>query len=475
MNSSLERRNLYPYQVEDIERLKAIMSQHGFAMLFSEMGVGKTVECLFTCEDMLEENANDARVLIICSKTATFVWETEIRRWLNRPSVNLSRRYVGGRDFIDFGTPHNGGVRYMICTYDATYNEQKYDIMRVANLFDIIIVDEAHALRNMGTKRSHSIRSIVPKTGRILVTGTPIVNSLLDIYALFRVASNMASDRIRRTIGHNPLDNARYGTSRKVAATIAEATRDYSVFRTLEEAELHLPPISMYDIRVILSPRHYAIYREMMQLFRISLSDGSTSTAFDALTQLTRLRQIAIDPSIIEAKFDETSAKISEAIRIIEANEKIVLFSSFQQVIDRISPELDARHIAHVSISGRINQNKREKAINDFQDDPNVRVCLVTTKTGGEAITLTAADTIVFTDLWWTHSANNQAISRVRRIGQKNPINVYNIIAEKTIDEHISNIVRRKRDVGDVYQEALRFLELDERDNRAYIQGILMQ
>ena len=165
---------------------------------------------------------------------------------------------------------------------------------------------------------------------------------------------------------------------------------------------------------------------------------------------------------MIDADFSETSNKIVTAIDLIQSAcsaslGKIVVFSSFQSVVDRLAAMLTDIGIVHRTISGNVSPKRRWPAIEEFQNGSLVQVMLITLKTGGEALTLTAANRVVFTDLWWTAAANAQAISRVRRIGQTREVIVQMLVAKGTIDEYILSVAKRKAHITDVYNEALKF------------------
>ena len=168
---------------------------------------------------------------------------------------------------------------------------------------------------------------------------------------------------------------------------------------------------------------------------------------------LTRLRQLCCDPSLVYDNYNSGSAKLEQCIELvkncIEAGHKILLFSQFTTMLDRIAERFDKEEISYYTLTGKTKARERLKLVNEFNEN-QVNEFLISLKAGGTGLNLTGADIVIHYDPWWNVSAENQASDRVYRIGQKNNVQVYKLICKDTIEEKIRILQQLKSDLFDV-------------------------
>lgn len=176
----------------------------------------------------------------------------------------------------------------------------------------------------------------------------------------------------------------------------------------------------------------------------------------EVLAMLTKLRQICIDPRLLYEDISSSSSKINACIELIEKSienkQRILLFSSFTTVLDLVSQECDNLSISYFMLTGETNKVKRNQLVEDFQNEA-VPLFLISLKAGGTGLNLTKASVVIHLDPWWNISAQNQATDRAHRIGQKDTVQVFNLITKNTIEEKIQNLQNKKKELSDIFVE----------------------
>ncbi|MEL6359271.1 MAG: DEAD/DEAH box helicase, partial [Bacteroidota bacterium] len=320
-----------------------------------------------------------------------------------------------------------------------------------ARRFGTIILDEAQAIKNRGTKRS---RVAMQLNGdfRMVTTGTPIENHLGELWNLFNFLNpgllgsyDRFNDKYANPIAKNN-DNERRRQLRRLI-------QPFILRRRKEEVLEELPPKTEVNLTVELSEGERAFYEALRQkaLENIEKADGP-GKRFQILAQLSKLRQAACHPQMVEPGIDLPSSKlelVAETITDLRQNgHKVLVFSQFVKHLKLVEAWVKEHEIPYQYLDGSTPGKKRDEAVQAFQRGEG-DLFLISLKAGGTGLTLTAADYVLHLDPWWNPAVEDQASDRAHRIGQQRPVTVYRLVAEGTIEEKIVQLHREKRDLAD--------------------------
>lgn len=450
---------LYPFQRRDVDRMKTLPR----CLNRNPVGLGKTVETLALCEEL-----GLRHVLIVCRKTMIGTWFYEIDRRLDgdclTPHENgLYDHKLAG---LDLKTP-----RFVCVNYDLV-SMAKYRGLLQDVKWDAIVFDEAHHLKNHNTKRTRNAYLLASYAKHIfLLTGTPIRNTPMDLYPLFHLMNpreyhNWRAWRDWFCITEEDeiwMKNPHTGKPQpRLIKRIVPGTKNEDMLRAL------LAHYSVYneksDILPQLPPKQYKVvpvelgsersqYETMKEKYFAILDSGVEITAPQAIAQMTRLRQICLDPNTLLPEGPRPSTPSNKTLTLLdvidELDGKVVVFTYFERYAKILCDVLAEKEIPFRTITGQVSASERTKAELDFQSDPNVKVLVGTIGAMGEGLTLTAADTIVFCDLFWTPAVNEQCEGRVygrvdKGLETNKSVLVIDLFCTNTVEEHVHDIVRAK-------------------------------
>jgi len=440
---------LFPYQKEDVEWLL----EHPRCINANECGLGKTLEALAVIERL-----NTRHNLIVCPKTLVSEWFAQCDRWSNGDM--LTPHDQGDRlDGLDLNGP-----RFVCINYDLLANRKYWSQINSVK-WDCIVFDECHRLKNHKAKRTqYSYLLSAPRM--VFMSGTPLQNSPADLYPLFRMMNprdyhnytqwiNYFCVRVESEIWlRGPDGIARPRLIKSIIPGKINHTDElnfllhkYMVRHSKQEVLKDLPDKQYRTIPIELGPEKRQYVQMQNEMFAL-LDSGEQITASKVIAQLIRLRQICLDANLLSTepiKSSTPSNKTKTLIELIEdTDDKVVVFTIFEQYTRLLSDEMSRHNITHVMITGQVDLQARGKAIALFQTNPDIKVCLCTIGAGGEGITLTASHTCIFTDYAWNPAVNWQAEDRLHRIGQKESVLIIHIFNQNTIEQHVLDIVRSK-------------------------------
>jgi len=437
--------DLYEYQKEDLQTLIS----PGNWLNFSEMGVGKTPEALAVCE-----LSNFKRVLVVCPNSLRWEWARQIKEWTGE-DAGVSLRAARKRLDNFFLRP----TKYYVINYESIRITRYREI--IAGLpWDCIILDEGHKLKNSRTLQTRGVINLVKahtKSKLLILTGSPIINNPVDLFTLLCMAK---PDQYKPSERRFFIDNycyythTRYGIhiyGTKNLESLRKETSSFTIRRTKKEVLPFLPEKYYRRPELSLMPVQRQVYDQMEKELFVMLDSGESLTAPGVLAQLTRLRQLNLEPRILGV--DAPSSKTEFLDDLIDSfigdSQKLVIFSCFAKYIYYLS--LRYSKIPHIRLTGEENAEKRAISIARFQSDPSIKLAMGTIQAAGEGITLTAASNVCLMDLWWAPATNQQAIDRLHRIGQHSAVQV--IIPENlnTIDQSLHKILRRKEEFAAGY------------------------
>lgn len=400
---------LRPYQEEGILWLRQRLEGSGGAILADDMGLGKTLQSMALIP-------SGAKTIVACPMSLLENWRSELRKFRSDLRVAI---YHGAERRIDTQAD-------VIIT---SHGLLRSDLERLkSDPWQLLIVDEAHMAKNSESLLHRALVQF-PSVAKLLLSGTPIENSAEDLRSLLRVIS-----RSFETI------QVRSDEGRKL---LSMAARDLVLRRRKADVVMDLPPRLESIVRLKGDDEQLAIYKDLAVQAR-----GETSqNPLQILAWLTRLRMAACDPRLVSqesgrgAKVDYL---VSRLRTLREAGHKALVFSQWTSFLDLIQQELGDDVLR---IDGQTEH--RQMIVDRFQNDPSVSCMLMSLKAGGVGLNLTAADHVFIMDPWWNPAAEAQAADRSHRIGQQNPVHIYKLVTEDTIEEKVIVLQAEKMEMAE--------------------------
>ena len=440
-NTGIKTSKLRGYQEDGYRWLRYLHDSGMGGCLADEMGLGKTVQVIALLNDVLKEAATPS--LLIVPKSVIYNWLSEIEKF----GIGLSPvLYYGPERNIE--ALQSTGNKIIVSSYATVRN----DIDKLSELqFYYVILDESQIVKHFNTRTAQAVLNLNAKH-RIAMSGTPIENDLGELFSLFRFInpaifpSLSAFERdFVKPIMNDDKEAEKELRMRIYPFILRRLKKD--VLKELPEKTEQIAYIEMTD-------EHKAFYESRRIDLREKVNgelcrNGRDKSTFIILQALTELRQIAALPEG-KMKTDTISAKreyLKAVLPEITANgHKALIFTSFLDTIEKLGEDLSECGIGFVTMTGATQD--RKNLVARFQTDPQTKVFLMTLKTGGVGLNLTAADYVFIFDPWWNAAAEDQAINRTHRIGQENPVFCYRLIAKDTIEEKILKLQNMKKELS---------------------------
>ncbi len=335
----------------------------------------------------------------------------------------------------------------------TTYGILRQDIEQLEQVnFQALILDESQFVKNPLAKVHRAARKI-QAIHRIAITGTPIENSLSDLWAQMSLVNSglLGSLSWFKKQFILPEDHPKVQIRQELLKTLIQP---FILQRKKEEVAPDLPPLNEQVLYCDPSPEQSSVYESSKSEVRNELLDLQNQpikkqSSIQVLRQLTRLRLLANHPRLHDPDYVGDSGKTQEVLNRIEAlreqNSKVLVFSQFVKHLELLAGELASRQIPQLMLTGSQDSATRAQRISQFEKDPDVQVFLVSLKAGGTGLNLTAADYVFLLDPWWNPAVEEQAISRAHRIGQTKPVFVYRFITSGTLEEKIQDMQSKKK------------------------------
>jgi SWI/SNF-related matrix-associated actin-dependent regulator 1 of chromatin subfamily A len=399
-------------------------------ILADDMGLGKTTSTIIAA---LESGSK--KVLIICPATLKINWKREIE--------NYSDKTIYIAESKNFSTEAD----YVIINYDIIKNfhdpKKKNESQVLASNFDLVIIDEAHYIKNVTAQRTKLINDIVKNIDRLwLLSGTPMTSRPIDYFNLLSlidspVAKNWMAYAIRYCQGYQFNVGGRKVWNVTGASNLEEL-RDRTLgltLRRLKENVLDLPDKIITPVYLRLKSKQYEeVMGEYYDWYDKNPEESKSLTV--QFSKLTKVRQIIADEKIAQT--------IELAENILEQDKKVIIFCNFTDSLNKITEHFGK---AAVKLDGSMSKPERQRSVDEFQDNPKVKVFVGNIKAAGVGITLTAAEAVIMNDLSFLPSDHAQSEDRAYRYGQKNNVLVYYPIFENTIEGVIYDILNNKKQV----------------------------
>lgn len=444
---------LRPYQVEGFEWL-CTLSDMGFGgILADEMGLGKSVQLISYLLAQKEARADCAPALIVCPASLVYNWIAEFEKF----APGLRAIAVAGskpeRDdiLIEYAGDNPTGTADVLVT---SYDLMRRDVEVYQQIeFSCVALDEAQYIKNHATLAAQAVKS-VPSKHRFALTGTPIENRLSELWSIFDflMPGLLGSYRRFRERYEQPIVDGQEEAMRR----LQELVGHFVMRRLKSDVLVDLPEKSENVVYAHMEGEQLKLYRAHEQRLRESIVGKSTAEfareRIAVLAELTRLREICCDPHLVFDDYDDSSAKLSTILDLVEtaidSGKKLLLFSQFTSYLDIISTHLSEQGVAHYTITGATPKRQRLELVNEFNED-DTPVFLVSLKAGGTGLNLTGASVVIHADPWWNSAAEDQATDRAHRIGQTKDVMVYKVIAKDSIEERILALQETKSDLAD--------------------------
>ncbi len=435
---------LRPYQVAGYQWLNYLREINWGGILADDMGLGKTVQAL----SFLDHYRNDKgklKALVVCPTTLIYNWENEIKKFTPKLTYRIHHGATRTRmkeELLD----HEITI--------TTYGTLRSDIKLLLSVeFDYVILDESQAIKNPASKVTKAA-SLLNAKHRLCMSGTPLQNNTFDIFAQmnFLNPGMLGTMEFFRQEFAIPID--KFGEQDR-KEHLKKILYPFILRRTKEQVAKDLPEKQEMILWCEMEDEQRKIYDAYRNDFRDKIlgtiqEQGIQKSQLTILQGLMKLRQICDSPAILneEEKFENHSIKLDELAREIVENigdHKALVFSQFLGMLALIKAKLDELGVKYEYFDGSTSAPDREKAIQSFQNNDEVRVFLISLKAGGVGLNLTAADYVYIVDPWWNPAVEQQAIDRTHRIGQTKNIFAYRMICKDTIEDKIIQLQEKKR------------------------------
>ena len=438
---------LRSYQKTGFRWLKT-MAAYGFGgILADDMGLGKTLQIIALFLSEKEERIKPS--LVVAPTSLVLNWEKEINKFA--PELKV---------LIVMGDSEERKVKLQdIEVYDVvvtSYDTLKRDIEHYENLqFRYCIADEAHYIKNPTTQNARALKEVHSEI-RFALTGTPIENTLAELWSVFDFIMPGYLYPYLRFKGsfETPIvkmgDERATGRLRSMVAPFVIRRLKKDVLKELPDKTETIIYNQMEEEQATLYKAHLAM---MQKEFNKEVKEkGMGKSHIKILAMLTRLRQLCCHPSLFLEDYEGGSSKLTQCIEIIEdsieAGHKILLFSQFTSMLGKIERALEQRNIRFYKLTGQTKAEDRFAMVEAFNED-DTPIFLISLKAGGTGLNLTGADIVIHYDPWWNVSSENQATDRAYRIGQDKKVQVFKLITQNTIEEKIKELQERKIGLAD--------------------------
>jgi len=428
------RSRLRAYQVDGAGWLLALAEKRAGGLLADEMGLGKTVQALAMVE------SRPGPHLVVCPSSLVWNWCREAAEFV--PSLKVLAIEGAGREELLAKVP---GSNLVITSYALL----RRDIERYSGFhFSTAILDEAQHIKNPDSQNAKAACAL-RADARFILTGTPLENSLRDLWSLFDflLPGYLGARKDFQERYEKPLLE---GGSAPLWERLNRRVRPWMLRRKKADLLPDLPDKIEQIVEVELTPAQKAVYTQLQIAARAevdALKESGGAARMRVLTALLRLRQACCDLRLLGRDAQGSSAKLDALLELVgeavDGGHRVLVFSQFTAMLDLIAPALDAAGFPWCRLDG--STKDRASVVDKFQSDPSIPVFLISLKAGGTGLNLTAADTVIHFDPWWNPAVEAQATDRAHRIGQRNVVTSIKLIARDTVEHRVISMQEKKR------------------------------
>ncbi|WP_225974449.1 DEAD/DEAH box helicase [Arachidicoccus ginsenosidivorans] len=435
---------LRPYQSAGYHWLNYLDTVKWGGILADDMGLGKTIQTLTYLYYLKQERGSAFSALVVCPTSLLYNWENEIRKFT--PGITYFIHHGAGRNLNKITS---GEADIIITTYGTLRSDIK---SFVEKRFNYIVLDESQAIKNPVSKIAKAV-NLLDADNRLCLSGTPLQNNTFDIYAQMNFLNPGLLGSVEWFKQQFAIPIDKFGEKAQ-KEQLRKLLFPFILRRTKEQVAKDLPEKTEQVLFCEMGKHQREIYEAYRNDVRDKIlgmidQQGVQRSQLSILQGLMRLRQICDSPAIIkDENFPNHSIKIKELTKELEenlSNHKALIFSQFLGMLGLIRGKLDEMGIKYQYFDGGTSVKDREIAIQNFQNDDECRVFLISLKAGGVGLNLTAADYVYIVDPWWNPAIEQQAIDRTHRIGQTKNIFAYRMICKDTVEDKILTLQERKK------------------------------
>lgn len=453
-------KTLREYQKIGYTWMRTLARYHFGGILADDMGLGKTLQVIALLTAFYQEKTEQKAAgnegsgselplpsLIVCPASLVYNWGQEFARFSPGIRVLLIAGTAKERQEQleeQMRMEASEGAQVIITSYDLLKRDRAAYLGRT---FEYEIIDEAQVIKNAKTQGAKAVKEI-SANARFALTGTPVENRLSELWSIFDflMPGFLYSYRKFRERYELPIVK---NQDPEALTALRRMTGPFVLRRLKKDVLRELPTKEERIVYSAASGRQQKLYTASALKLKEALAGGAWSGngKLEVLSQLMRLRQICCDPALCFEDYTGESAKLETCVSLIAsasaAGHKILLFSQFASMLERIRERLLQEGISSHLLVGATPKEERSRMVQAFASD-EVPVFLISLKAGGTGLNLTAADIVIHYDPWWNVAAQNQATDRAYRIGQEKPVTVYKLILKDTIEENLLKLQNAK-------------------------------
>ena len=434
---------LRKYQRDGYRWLRTLDGYGMGGILADDMGLGKTVQVLSYLLAM-KESGQRLPSLIVCPASLVLNWQEECQKFTPQLSCVA----------VDGDAAHRAELAKQWANADLVVTS--YDLMRrdeelySGQQFYTCILDEAQAIKNHTTQKYKAVCGVNSKV-RFALTGTPVENRLGELWSIFSflMPGYLPPYKTFCARFEKPIVQE---DDKDALRRLNQLTGPFILRRMKSEVLKELPPKTENLHRIELDEQQRKLYLAAVVDAREKLRAAKPEDKMAVFAVLMRLREICCDPRLVADNWDGGSAKLEACMELVtaavEGGHRILLFSQFTSMLELLAKRLDEAGVSHFTLQGSTPKPVRAELVRRFNSG-EADVFLISLRAGGTGLNLTAADIVIHYDPWWNVAAQNQATDRAYRIGQRNPVQVYKLIAQDTIEEKIVELQQAKQDLAE--------------------------
>ena len=438
---------LRPYQKQGVAWLHFLRANGFGGILADEMGLGKTLQTLAYLRFIRQTQPGLAPMLVICPTSLVFNWQAEAKKFT--PELKVLALHGPDRHarFADITASDIVLTSYALIRRDA----EKYRGLE----FDTVVLDEAQHIKNRQTQNAQAVKAVRARH-RLVLTGTPLENSVLDLWSIFDflMPGYLGTAKDFRERYELPIAKEK---NAEAQSRLARRLRPFMLRRLKREVAKDLPAKIEQVSFCELTPDQRIVYQQVIEASRKEIleavgAQGIAKSRMVVLTTLLRLRQACCDlrllkldnlnPATTSGKLDLFGELLEE---VIDGGHRVLVFSQFVGMLTLLKERLAAENIEFCYLDG--STIDRAAVVEQFQTHSEIPVFLISLKAGGVGLNLTGADTVFHFDPWWNPAVEDQATDRAHRIGQTKVVTSYKLITRDTVEEKILLLQNRKREV----------------------------
>lgn len=446
---------LRPYQKEGFKWINEITDLGFGGVLADDMGLGKTLQIIAF---LLSQKKSKS--IVVVPTSVIYNWMDEFEKFAPSIRVGLVHGSKSKRDKVLRDFKRGLGIKVeeenlkekSYEKYDVlltTYGTLKNDEKAYENLsFDYCIIDEAQNIKNPVAQATLSVKNIKSRCN-IALTGTPIENNLMELWSIFDFVMPgylFTKDRFRE----------RFILDESNLSELKSLITPFILRRLKEDVLSELPEKLEKKYLVEMKGKQKQLYSFYVKAIKNQLNENKSSEKsgrdkINLFAYLTKLREICLDPSLVVPDYTGGSSKLTVVKEIVkdasESGKKILLFSQFTSVLQKIEEDFKKEDISYLYLDGGTSAKDRVERVKKFNEDSNIKVFLISLKAGGVGLNLTSASMVIHFDPWWNPAVEDQATDRAHRFGQENKVEVIKLVAKDTIEEKIVLMQEDKREL----------------------------